>query len=454
MSAGLQKTPFPITYRELWLPEAINGTKLPSSKNGGHALTLTGASKQTTSDGVHFTGAATSNIVVAANAAQNAKAAFNITIRFKLDATFATGAASDQYLFQKLLAADDYIKVFLENADGKLYWMQGNVAGGNEFTLTSTTVSWTAGTWYIITCSLTDGPVQRLLINGTLEDSDAVATPVTTPNGGDMIIGSSSDGGVDGLIGVISFVEIGVGATATVALVAADETDLAKGIPAATAKVQYLYLMDEGRLGATCTNRGDAGVAAGTLDSACTWAFGSCKRACLSLDGINDYAPSSLGVNITGDSSLVVVVKSKNTQDTSLRNSMMGWLYVNGNNYISLSHAVAFSGTRLSVNGSGVIKTIAYSTLPAIDDYRIYIATVRRASTVNLFVNGTLVTTGTWAGIIVGAATAYFGEYHTGAEFGNDEYLFATIIEGALSSKQVLEYSKWLNYKMRLGIAI
>ncbi len=227
--------PFAISHRELWLPEHIRGTQLPPFRGDAHALTLTGAQKRTTSDGVHFTGTATSNIIIAANAGQNAQAACHITIRFKLDTTFAAGAPSNFYLAQKLLAADNYLRVYLKALDGKLYWEQGNLAGGIQFTLTSTTVSWTAGTWYIVTVSLTGTPTQRLLVNGTVEDTD-VAAAVATPNGGDIVIGSSSDGGVDGVVGTISWVVIGVGTTAATALTAAEEIDLSRRLKALAAQ--------------------------------------------------------------------------------------------------------------------------------------------------------------------------------------------------------------------------
>ncbi len=432
---ALNRTPFPVTYRELWDPSLIRGTQLPPFKGDGHVMTLTGASKQTTTDGVHFTGAATSNIVVAAAAGQNAKAAFHITIRFKLDATFAAGAAANVILFQKTSVAE-FLRIYLKSADGKLNWDQG---GG--FVLTSTTVSWTAGVWYIVTCELTDTPTQRLLVNGTAEDTDTSAA-VATPNGGDMIIGSSSDGGTDGIVGVISWVVIGVGATATVALTANEETDLAKGIPPATAKIQYMYLFDEGRLGATLTNRGDAGVAAGTLDSACTWAFGQVRQPVLSLDGINDLAVSSTGVNSKEPFTLVYVAKIKSTYSALVNNPK--YIY-----FHSSSFYVLHDGVETFAYGFGADRVTLSLT---IDQYAIFHHTY--SSTANkIYFNGALADSGD-GGIVTTTLGTFALGSALGAGFDVSKVLLCAIAETEFTAAQAKAYSRWLRDIMNLPITI
>ena len=79
MALAQNREPFPVTYRELWLPSHIRGTTLlPAFRGDAHGLILTGAQKQTTCDGVLFNGTATSNINYGAihNAAR-------IAIRFR-----------------------------------------------------------------------------------------------------------------------------------------------------------------------------------------------------------------------------------------------------------------------------------------------------------------------------------------------------------------------------------
>jgi len=44
MKLDFTRAPFPLTYRELWLPSGINNhATLPTSVEGGHELALPGA---------------------------------------------------------------------------------------------------------------------------------------------------------------------------------------------------------------------------------------------------------------------------------------------------------------------------------------------------------------------------------------------------------------------------
>lgn len=452
----LKSAPFPITWRELWLPELINNNaSLPSAISGGLPLTLSGARKGSTADGVHFSGEATSNIVVAANAIQNAKAAFHITLRFKLDQAFAAGAAADFYLFQKLLAADDYLRVYLKAADGKLYWEQGNLAAGIQFTLTSTTASWTAGSWYIITVSLTDTPTQRLLVDGAVEDTDIQAA-VATPNGGDMVIGSSSDGGVDGVVGTISWVVIGVGATAAVALTTAEETELYAGVAPPTAKVQYMYLMNEGR-GVTATDRGSSG-GDGTLDSACTWEFGLAKVPVLSFDGINDTTASAASADLSGDLTFVVVIKARSTYNAlSARHFLLNlWRANNQVNQVLLEYRPPAGGDYWvwGANRNSGTSEINFVYTPAIGDYFIFVGVIS-GTTAALYLNGSLVGTSVSVGPApAGGAIANVGNEQANTLQDVSSNLMAGVIEGAWTEAQVKAFSRWVNKKMNLGLTI
>ncbi len=441
--------PIPLTYREKWDFSLIRGLHVPKHPSG-HILTITGGQKGTTADGVHFDGAATSNIVVAANAGQNAKAACHITIRFKLDATFAAGAPGDFYLFQKLLAADDYLRIYLKAADGKLYWEQGNLAAGIQFTLTSTTVSWTAATWYIITVSLADTPAQRLLVNGTAEDTDTQAA-VATPNGGNIVIGSSSDGGVDGVVGTISWVVMGFGATATVALIAAEEVDLSKGAPPPTAKVQHMYLMDEGR-GVTSTDRGSLGVN-GTLDSVCTWQYDQVRQPCFSVDGINDYA-TAYSVRLNGSITLVLVEKIKATYSGLSLDRWLCRLYT-GADYMNI-----YGGTTSTLTGAynaaGTFNSVAITPgALAIDSYAIFALTTVPGGALTGYFNGSQTATSPGNGIMP-ATDAYAILGALGAAGSNDisRPLWAALIERALSAAEVKALSRYLKDKMNLPISI
>ena len=456
MVVDISSGPFKTTIRELWLPGAINGVNLPASKHNGHALTLTGAAKRTTADGVHFTGAATSNIVVAAAAGQNLQQAFAITIRFKLDATFAAGAAADQYLFTKRLDANNWIDVWLENLDGKLYWRQGDGVGGNQFTLTSTTVSWTAGVWYIITVSLTNTPTQRMIVNNVVEDTD-VAAAVATPNGGDMIIGNSAAAGAIGLVGVISWVVIGVGTTAATALTAAEETDLSRGIAPATAKVQYLFTMDEGR-GLTANDRGSAG-GNGTIGAACTWTFGRVRQPCLSLDGINDYASSGVFGNPSlSPQTIIWVGKMKSTYSSlAIGDVRFFRFHQDANNMFTLVYSSGVNRIRAQAFSQGVTNSVVdYAYTPSIDDYVVFILTLLADNMLTFYHNGSSVGVSAGGGLPIQLINPqmFVGRSSAAIEYDVSKPLLIGLFGQVFSARQALEYSRFLDKIFNLGIGI
>lgn len=457
MTVELMRSPFPLTYRELYLPRGIKdwAGPLPSSRYDGHELTFTGARHGTTADGVHFTGAANSNIVIANNAIQNGQEAIHITIRFKLDQPFAAGAASNFYLFRKFNAVSDWIRVYLRAVDGLLVWEQGDGLGGAgiQFTLTSTTASWAAGVWHIITVSLTNTPTQRLIVDGTVEDTDTAAA-VATPPGGDMVIGNSAAAGVDGVIGVISWVVIGVGTTAATALTVGEETDLSKGFPPPMAKVQYMFLLDEGR-GAVAYDRGSAG-GNGTIGAVSTWAWGRVKQPVISLDGLTDFAVSPAGVDISGDLTWAWVAKMKSTYDGLSKHAYLFKFRINANNDVYLNYHFAGNHLNWTTIAGGVAGQCFYYTKPAIDDYWIIIGTLAVSGVQAFYVNGVLVNLDISAGILPGLpATATVGSIQGGGGgWDVSKPLFLGLMDTAFTNKQALAYSRFLSKIFNLGLAI
>lgn len=441
----ISRAPFPVTYREIWLPKAVNGNAtLQRSRHNGHDLALTGARKGSTVGGVHFDGTATSNMVVAADAVLNNQAKFWLCVRFKLDQPFSSTSPNDQYLYQKKLG-NEYVRLYLESGDGRMYFAQGDGLGGNNFSLAPSNNTWAAHTWYTIIVSLTDtgAGIQRFLVNGVLLDSDTQAAR-NTPNGGDLIIGNSSDGAANGLEGTVSIVVDG-----TDDLTTDEETDLFNGIPPADAVNSWP--LDEGR-GVTAYDRGSGGND-GTLDTSAKWAWGSCKQPVLSLDGINDHGQSSAGVDISGNLTIVWAAKMKSRyEDTG--DHWIFELYVDANNRISLRHTGVywrpyFIGS--GVSGGGVSDT----TFPAIDSYMILILTLTLNGVWQYIKNGSLVEAGTGVGAVSGAAaTAYIGCPQALGNYDVSKPLMVALIEGTFTQKQALAYSRWLNNILNIGIVI
>ncbi|KKL53771.1 hypothetical protein LCGC14_2272090, partial [marine sediment metagenome] len=331
MTVDISRAPFPITYRELWLPRGIKGLTgpLPSSRYNGHEVTFTGARRGTTCDGVHFTGVATSNINC--GAIHNGAAKLYLSFRFKLDQDFSSASGADLRLFGKFVGGADYIRVYLDAANGAL--VLASIVGGVWHFLITVTTSWNAGQWYNVIASMSNVAGMRLRIDGGV----AVVNPAyvdAVPNGGDFVIGDGDDpGGGTGFEGVIAdfFCKEGVDLTAT------QEEDLYRGIPPVT--VDNEWLLDEGR-GATAYDRGADGNN-GALDAAglaavpptLGWAWGRVKQPVISLDGINDYGQSSAGVDVSGAVTIVWAGKLKAIYDGVSDDHYLVEYFIDNNNH-------------------------------------------------------------------------------------------------------------------------
>jgi len=444
MAVDITRTPFPVRYRELWLPRAINGNaSLPSSRYNGHGLTLTGARLGSTCDGVHFDGSATSNINC--GAIHNNAATFWLKFRFKLDQDFSSAATADQYLWGKFLDATHFLWLVLKAADGKLYF-EGQDGGVNDFSIAAQDgatdiTSWNAGQWYTVLASISAANNIRFIIDGGTVVTNASA--IAFPNGGDFIVGDYDDPGAGtGFKGVIvDFVD------GTDDLTTDEETDLYKGIPPADAV--NVYLLDEGR-GTTAYDRGSGGNN-GTLDSSCTWAFGQVEQPVLSLDGINDYATAT-SVDIGGDLSIVWVGKMKSIYDSLMADHYFYRFRLDAGNDIYLYYRQSVNDIRYST--PNISDTHISVVKPAIDDYWIIIATLTQGEGKSLYLNGYLTETDTGTGRVAGFATAYIGRTYSLANYDISKPLFIALIDGAFTKRQVLVYSRWLKDVFNLPISI
>ncbi|KKN16376.1 hypothetical protein LCGC14_0976710 [marine sediment metagenome] len=444
MTIALPGAPFPVTYRELWLPPGINeNATLPTSVEGGHGLTLTGARKGTTADGVHFTGAITSNINC--GAIHNAAVKLYISLRFKVDQDFSSASPADQFIFGKRLAGDDAFSLKLYAGDGKLLLNRITPVGGSLYNVVSNETFWEAGVWYHVLFSISDVAGVRLIVEGGVAQTNADLT--ATPNGGDFVIGDFVDPGAGvGFEGVIAdvFCEEGVD------LAAVEEYDLYAGIPPAT--VDNAYPLDEGR-GVTAYDRGADGNN-GTLDTSCTWAFGQVQQPVLSLDGINDVGISSAGVNISGALTLIWVGKMKSTYDGLSDDHYQVRIRVDGNNQLDFQYNDSWDEIIFVYTGNGNIAQAGYADKPAIDDYMIMIGVGMSGVGAKLFINGSLSEfAGNPAAIPAGVATAFIGRRHV-EDYDLSKPLLIALIDGAFTDKQALAYSRYLKNVFNLPITI
>ncbi len=448
---GLPKTPFPVTFRELWLPPSINGLVLPASVEGGHPLTLTGAKLGSTVDGVHFNGAVTSNINC--GAIHDNVATFWLKFRFKFDQNYAAGAG-DMYIWGKHVDATHFVWLVFKTADGKLYF-EGDDALGNNFSIAAQDgaadiTTWEAGRWYTVLASISAANDVRFIIDdGTVV---TVVTPIALPNGGDFIIGDYEDPGAGtGFEGVIADFVCGIDDLSQAA--PDEEYNLYAGAPPADTVNEYL--LDEGR-GVTAYDRGSGGNN-GTLDTSAKWSFGQVEQPVLGLDGINDFGLSSAGVDIAGDLTIVWVGKMKSTYDAVT--GQFGcrlFLTVDANNRIYLDYdAPAPNTLRFVVIGNGTTSIPIHSIKPVIDDYWIDIATLTIAGVANWFLNGTFVVSATGAGPMSGApCQATLGRHAAGVSYDVSKPLMVALVDGAFTAKQTRAFTRWLKDIYNLPISV
>ena len=441
----ITRAPFPVTYREVWLPRAINNhTTLPTSIVGGHGLTLTGAQKRTTADGVQFSGAATSNINC--GAIHNTQARIGCRFRFKLGSNYAAGSG-DRYLAGKYIDGDNYLRLYLSTADGLLHLKHRSVAV-DLFDISVGPGTFTAHTWYdayfatgqqIVGGAASDGARLRLDNGVAATNADVTALP----NGGDLVFGDYDDPGAGtGFQGIIEDIFF-----YTDSVTAVEETNNYIGIPNADAV--HIYLLDEGR-GVTANDRG-SGPANGTLDTAATWAFSQVEQPVLSSDGINDVSNTAALVNIRGNYTAIWVGKAKSTFPVFGANPRILVVVVDGNNEFRLLHTGA-GGLRFNHVAAGVTYSLNYLNTISIDDYIVAIAT--GGTLVSMFVNGSFVDSLAAVAIGAGLATAYFNRDSGASNWSNHKTLFAAIAEAAFTENQAKAYSRWARDVFNLPTSI
>lgn len=435
MAIDFMKAPFPVTYRELWVPRSINGNAtLPSSRHNGHALTLTGAKLGTTADGVHFDGTLNSNINC--GAIHNAEAKLWLSFRFKLDQAHVAGSASKYFMIKA--NGGESIYLYLSTVDGALHFTYDAA----HFAIATVVTTWNAGQAYHVIASISSAAGVRLRVDngGAVTNANLTAFPAA----GNLYLGNPAG---TSHVGLTTDIFIG-----TDDLTAAEETDLFNGIPPADAT--EIYLHDEGR-GVTTVNRGSSGAGAnGTLGSACTWAYGQVQQPVLSLNNIGDVGASSVGVDISGNISIIWVGKIKSTYNSLTGGHSFYRIHVDNNNEIYLYYSSAGNVIQLVGLGSGAAQSVNYTGHPAIDDYMIFIGTLT-GGLLSFYVNGSLI--GSTAGvgaILAGGGSAYLGRLHVAADYDISKPLVASLIDGAFTAQQVLAYSRWLRDMMNLPISM
>ncbi len=434
-------------WRELWFPELINSqASLPSSKDGGQLLTLTGARKGTTVDGAHgVPGVDTSNINL--GTIHDNENILWVSFRFKLDQDFSVAAGTDQYLWGKWDDGTNYVMCWLEADDGKLY--MAHREGNGAQTIISTEDSWTAGVWYhvIVSCHNVNG--QRLIVDGGTPVVEAGNTDAISLTADFCLLARDDGTSTEGLAGTMVDVVMG-NIVLTQTADTGEEALLCKGIPPVDATESYR--LDEGR-GTATVDRGTGGND-GTLDTSVTWDWGTVKLAALSLDGRNDDGTSDAGVDISGDLTLIVVVKAKSTYTTLAADHDMVRIRVDDNNLIKLEYENTADAIRWHVIGDSTAIDVDYTIRPSIDDYLIFVGTYDGETAV-FYVNGDYIgLAASGEGVSGAAAIAYIGATETPDQWDVSKPLLVGLASGVLSGEEAQEVSRRINNRLSLGLTI
>jgi len=429
------KAPFPIRYRELWLPGGIrDNAVMPSSKYDGHPVTLTGAIKATSCEGVLFDGSATSN--VNCGVIHNNAATYWLNFRFKFTSPYAAGSGN-MYIWGKFLDATHFLWLVFKTADGKLYF-EGQDGGANDFSIAAQDggadiTSWNAGQFYNILASISALNGVRLRVNnGTVVTS---ASAIAFPNGGDFVYGDYDDPGAGtGFKGVI--VDFYGG---TDNLTAGEETYLYAGLPPDDQVNQYK--LDAGR-GVTATDRGSGGNN-GTLDTSARWSFKDVAQPLLSFDSRNGRGVSPGGIDRRQPVTIIWVVKAKSSYPaTPARYYAALDFHGADGTHLMFQHANA--------DGMGIG---AAQMLTVIDGYYVAICAISEAGVGMAYANGTLLGT---VGLTSydSNTTLYIGDYSGASRKEISSPLLVALADGAFTGKQALTYTRWIKDIFNLPISI
>lgn len=443
------------TWRDLWLARNNVGAELRQSVNkeqaGMHDIDLTnliaGQERRTTCEGVHFDGSV--NTEIDCGAVNSNVAKFWVSLRFKLDQDFSTASANDLYIFGKRLNVTDYIYISLTASNGKLQWYQ-RAGGAQSFELFGDTVSWAAGTWYHVLCSLSDtAPSQRMLVNGIVENTDTQAAN-NVCNGGNMRIGNFRVTNTNGMAGVISDVFIG-----TDDLTTQEETNLYLGIPPVDAV--NAYRLTEGKE-STAYDEG-SGVDIGTLDATATWAWGGCRQPVIGFAGIDQYGRTPVYQKGNGDLTMVWIGKLKSPYlglQNSMNYAMFCNIWIDADNRLEIYYDQANDEIRGLLEGVGTTITADGFESPfSYNDYAVMMVTCGVDGAISLFANGELVSYNSGAGAIPGINGRFNLQASSGgANYNVSDVLACGIINGVIDTDEAREITKRADDQLNMGVKL
>ena len=440
-------------FRELWLPQnTIPNSSLLYSADGGHPLTLTGALLSSTVNGLEMRGAELITITDHADI----HITNNLTVvlpAFILSSTFSAASAADMGLMNLNNGA---VIARLNSTTGALDFIFNDVDGGVDETVSTTKVSWAAGTlWQVAFTFVNNGTgviSVRLYINSVAENTnDQVDGLIVVPVGNTTL-------GTDGVTFFTGKFQRMFLVYDTAILTLTQLLRIYKGEVYLTNLKAYLPFDHPGR-GLTMPDRSVGGNCSGAIsgtNTAAIWDFGAVKQPALGLDGVNDYGQSSSGVSIVRDCSLVLVCKMGSTYDALAGYHRFITCRMDGENYITIMYASDTDTIGFFAEATeGTQEGLPYAGKPSIGGYWIMLLTLTSGGVIEAFINGTSIGTDTGVGAIsAGAATVYVGTTSATPDFDMNKTLLIALIEGALSTQEAKEVTRNINNLSGLGLSI
>lgn len=456
MSAIDSILPTGMFFREAWDFKSLEGTvKVPTLVRGGHPLTLTNeAQLGTTTQGTIMRGLEYWDITN--NNDMNFTASnFTIFMRIKRQ-----GIGALMYLLNRRDAGVDGFSLELTAAN-LLQLTTYQAAAASQSTNNDTALATDGETYTVAVAYTTATTTSAFYLNGVADGGAATHIDPGDTAATTTYIGAEDATPVNGFTGVIELVAIYDGVATAAEILLMHKGIIPDAVTGVAGNRLRHYLVDEGK-GITLDNRGQTAATDGTYGTnggTLEWDWSGAKLACLSLDGVNDYAVSgNTAIDLSANHSFVWVGRLRSAYDSAtLASQVIMYTYLIGdeaNNRSWLSHVSGADGIRLYFTADGIAESITHTTVHAVGDFVVIVYSYDLTNdTLRFMINGTAATSATGLGTMTGLGTKLALGLQS-ANFGADRHCFCGLVDGALDNGQAKTLSRRLDQKYNLGIGI
>jgi len=454
MSAIDSILPTGMFFREAWDFKSREGTVLvPTLVRGGHPLTLTNeAQLGTTTQGTIMRGLEYWDITN--NNDMNFTASnFTIFMRIKRQ-----GLGALMYLLNRRDAGVDGFSLEL-TAGNLLQLTTYQAPAASQSTNNDTALATDDETYTVAVTYTTATTTSAFYLNGVADGGAATHIDPGDTAATTTYIGAEDATPVNGFTGVIELVAIYDGVATAAEILLMHKGIIPNVVTGVAGNRIRHYLVDEGK-GVTLDNRGQTAATDGTYGTnggTLEWDWLNAKLACLSLDGVNDYAVSAANVvDMSGALSWVLVTKIKTTHD-SLGTDFRLWTAFIGLGDQMLFEYDGYANNRLEFTtrvAGGAYNSAYYAQVTTIGEYAVFVGTISGSNVGQLYLNGRIGTQSSVDAFTPVLTTFHMSSDSAGAEVNPSAHIFCGLIDGVLDHGQAHTLSRRLDQKYSLGIGI